>query len=248
MNYPSITDRSFECLDEMLKQYSIEPLSLNPHKILSTSFADLENMIVQIIDDPLLINIFKDTLKNILKSILNNFPENIFWDFDFLVISMLKQALAAEKGAEYFLKLYDKKLEALMELFGNKSNIHFRYLHDFLYGFDWARWVQKEPQSRHLIEPFNLIFLDYLLSRGQEILQLIDMRDRKYHQIDDNSYRNPFCFSREPKDEIYLFTHLARRDLIPVTTWDCDVSPVWNRPFYRMRETISMELHLFKEN
>ncbi|MGD1899859.1 MAG: hypothetical protein ACFB16_23290 [Phormidesmis sp.] len=246
MNDSFVIDHSFEHLDEILKQHSIEPLSLNPHKALSTSFSTLGNTIVKTIDDPFLIDLFRDTLASILESILMNFPNNIFWDFDFFVGSMLKQTLAAERS-EYFLQLFHEKIELLMALFGNRSKINFRYLHDFIYGFDWAKWVKKEPQSRCSIAPFDLFFLDYLIDRGHEILQLIDMRDRKYHQLHDGSYRNPFCFSREPKDEISLFICLASRNLIPVTVWEYEASPIWNKPFYKMRETISVELFLTKK-
>ena len=248
MNFSSITNHSFQCLDEILKQHSVNPLSLNPHKSLSTSFAALGNVIFQTTDDLQLIKVFRDILEGIVQSILRNFPENIFWDFDFLVISMLRQALVSEKGAEYFLKSLDEKIELLMDLFGNKSEIRFRYLHDFIYGFDWAKWVQKEHKTRKLIEPFSPIFLDYLLSRGQEILQLICSGDCHYNHVSENLYRNPFYFSREPKDEIRLFTYLARQKLIPIAAWDCNVSPVWNKPFHQMRECISVELHLVKTN
>jgi hypothetical protein len=243
-----ITNHSFQGLDELLKQHNIKPLSLNPHRTLSTSFSALGNLIVQTTDDLQFIKVFRETLAAILQSILRNFPENIFWDFDYLVISMLRQALVAEKGADYFLKFFAEKIELLMDLFGNKSEIRFRYLHDFIYGFDWAKWVQKEPKARNLIEPFNPAFLDYLLSRGQEILQLICLGDRQYHHLCENLYRNPFDFSREPKDEIRLFTYLARQKLIPVAAWDWNVSPVWNKPFHQMRESISLELHLVKTN
>lgn len=248
MNCSSITNHSFQCLDEILNQHSIKRLSLNPQKTLSTSFAVLGNLIVQTTDDLQFIKVFRKTLENILQSILLNFPENIFWDFDFLVRSMLKQALAAEKGSDYFLKSFNDKIELLMVLFGNSSEIRFRYLHDFIYGFDWAKWVQKEPQTRTLIDPFSPTYLDYLLNRGQDILQLICIGDYKYHHISENSYRNPFYFSREPKDEIRLFTYLATQKLIPVVAWDWDVSPIWNKPFHSMRELISLELHLVKTN
>jgi hypothetical protein len=243
-----ITNHSFQCLDELLNHHNVKPLSLNPHRTLSTSFSALGNLIVQTTDDSQFIKVFRETLESILQSILRNFPENIFWDFDCLVISMLRQALVAKKGADYFLKFFAEKIELLMDLFGNKSEIRFRYLHDFIYGFDWAKWVQKEPKTRNLIEPFNPVFLDYLLNRGQEIVQLICLDDRQYHQLSENLYRNPFNFSREPRDEIRLFTYLARQKLIPVAAWDWNVSPVWNKPFHQMREAISLELHLVKTN
>ena len=182
-----------------------------------------------------------------LEAIFSNFPENIFWDFDFLVATMVKQALVAERGVDYFLHEFNERIVSLIALFGNQSNIRFRYLHDFTYGFDWAKWVRKESQSRRVVGPFDLKFLDYLLGRGYELLQLIDERDRKYHPLDDHSYRNPFGFSREPQDETYLLTCLAERNLIPVAAWDADTPPIWYKPFQETREAISRQLLLSKE-
>ncbi|MEH2160514.1 MAG: hypothetical protein V7K38_05600 [Nostoc sp.] len=164
---------TFQYIDEILAQQSIHLLLLNPQKTLSTSFAELENLITeQNTDIQLLINL-QETLESIVRTQLQNFPENIFWDFDFLVSSMIRQALAADEGAIPFLKVFGEKMVTLIEMFGTKTEIRFRYVHDFIYGFEWARWVQKEPQNRAHIEPFSLVFLDYLLAKGKELLQRI---------------------------------------------------------------------------
>lgn len=238
---------SFARLDTMLTERGIRPLSLHPHRHLATSFSELGEVVGQSPNVFPPVILFRDALKNILEAIFTNFPENIFWDFDFFVASMLKQASTADRGGHRFLQEFDDKVVSLMKLFGSQSNIRFRYLHDFMYGFDWAKWVQKEPQSHQAIGPFSLKFLDYLLGRGHEILRLIAEHDYKYHQLGDNSYRNPFGFSREPKDESYLLTCLAEKDLIPVATWNTSASPIWNKPFYQAREAISQKLRLSKD-
>jgi hypothetical protein len=244
MYYFSMASHSFQCLDEILQQYNIKPLSLNPEKTSSTSFSALGSLIFQINDDLQFIKLLRNTLEHVLQSMLQNFPDNIFWDFDFFIRSIMMQALFAEKGTEYFLESFIEKIKSLMDLFGNTSEIRFRYLHDFIYGFDWVKWVQKEPQIRSSIEPFDPIYLDYLLNRGQDILQLICIDDRKYHHLSKNLYRNPFRFSREPKDEILLFNYLAKQKFIPVTAWDWTSSPIWNKPFHSMREHASLKLQL----
>ncbi len=242
MNYSSRGNDSFEYLDEILKQNNVKPLSLNPDKNLSTSFAELGDLIVRTNDDFQFIEIFRSTLEGILQSVLDNFPENIFWDSDFLVGSMLRQALVAEKGYDYFLKSFQEKIESLMNVFGNKSEIRFRYLHDFTYGYDWVKWVEKQPQIRSSSEPFNLIFLDSLHGRGQEILQRINIGDCKYPRLPKNLYRNPFSFPREPKNEKYLFPGLAREKLIPIAAWDWNAFPAWNKPFHQIRESYALSL------
>lgn len=238
MEYFSMPNHSFGSLDEIIELHRVKPQSLNPDKFISTSFAELGDFIVQTTDDVQFIQVFRNTLEGILKSMLHNFPENIFWDFDFFVRSILRQGLTSKKEYNYFFKSFQDKIELVMDLFGNQSEICFRYLHDFTYGFDWARWVNNEPQARNSIEPFSPTYLDYLLSRGQDILTSIYSNDLKYHRLPRNSYRNPFSFPREPEDETCLFKKLAKRKLIPVAAWDWNASPVWNKPFHQMREDI----------
>jgi hypothetical protein len=163
---------SFSIFDEIIAQQSINQLSLNPQKTLATSFVELGSLVTAKTNDIQLITFLKNTLEQIISAYLNNFPENLFWDFDFLVSSMLRQALVANDAVE-FLTCFANKIVSLLELCGIKTKIRFRYVHDFMYGFEWARWVQKEPETRAHEEPFSLNFLDYLLVKGEEILQLI---------------------------------------------------------------------------
>ncbi|MGB3652801.1 MAG: hypothetical protein WBA41_16520 [Rivularia sp. (in: cyanobacteria)] len=243
---PNFTpSNSFQVLDKILTQQVAKPLSLNPNKSLITSFTDLEAKIIQQSSDVYLIAMLGDTLQRILDALLHNFPENIFWDFDFIVSSMLKQALSSDAAVD-ILEDFGNKIVLLMDMFGRESEIRFRYVHDFMYGFDWARWVNKKPKSRASLEPFCIHFLDDLLCRGEEILQSIKEDDEKYPQISNKRYRNPFCFSREPEDECRLLTYLADRSCIPVAAWEWDTVGVWDKPFYQLREEASLKLNIAK--
>ncbi|MEH1939520.1 MAG: hypothetical protein V7L01_04770 [Nostoc sp.] len=235
---------TFQSIDEILAQQSVKLLSLNPQKTLTTSFAELGNLIAEYNTDIEIITTLQETLEIIVLTQLQNFPENIFWDFDFLVSSMLRQALIAEEGAVPFLKVFGEKMVYLTEMFGNKTEMRFRYVHDFMYGFEWARWVQKEPQKRAHIEPFSLVFLDYLLVKGKELLQRINHGQIVSYKLCDTGYRNPFTFSREPEDEYRLLTYLAEEQLIPVAVWDSNASPVWNKPFQEMRQQLALKLNI----
>jgi hypothetical protein len=235
---------TFQLIDKILAQESINLLSLNPQKTLITSFAELGNLITEQNIDIKLLTTLQETLESIVRTQLQNFPENIFWDFDFLVISMLRQALIADEGAVPFLKVFGEKMVSLTEMFGNKTEIRFRYVHDFMYGFEWARWVQKEPQNRAHVEPFSLLFLDYLLVKGQELLQRINHGQITSYKLCDTGYRNPFTFSREPEDEYRLLTYLAEEQLIPVAVWNWNASPVWNKPFQEMRQQLALKLNI----
>jgi hypothetical protein len=238
----------FQCLDDILTAQSLNPLTLNPHKTLITNFVELENLITTITTDEEFILALRDTLELIIYAQVQNFPENIFWDFDFLVSSMVRQALVADEGAIYFLESFGQKMNLLIELFGSKQEICFRYVHDFMYGFEWARWVQKEPENRANSDPFNLVFLDYLLMKGEKLIRQINCGQVTSYKLGNTGYRNPFDFSREPEDESLLFNYLAREKLIPVEAWKWDTSPVWNKPFQEMRQELALKLNIQPQN
>ncbi len=238
-------NNSFQVLDEILAQHVVKPLSLNPNQSIITSFTELEVKVIQQVSDVQVLKTIRDNLKKILNALLHNFPENIFWDFDFVVSSMLNQALLADAPIDV-LDNFSNKIVLLMNMFGRESEIRFRYIHDFTYGFDWARWVKKKPHHRADTEPFCFDFLDDLLCKGEEILQRIKKDDVKYPHISEKRYRNPFCFSREPKDECRLLTYLAARECIPVPGWEWNTVAVWDKPFYQMREDASKQLNIEK--
>ncbi len=235
---------TFQLIDEILAQQYVNLLSLSPQKRLITSFAELGNLIAKQNTDIQITTTIQETIESIVRTQLQNFPENIFWDFDFLVSSMLRQALNAEEGAIAFLKVFGEKMVSLTEMFGNKTEIRFRYVHDFMYGFDWARWVQKEPEKRAHIEPFSPLFLDYLLIKGKELLQRINHGQIVSYKLCETGYRNPFTFSREPEDEYRLLTYLAKEQLIPVAVWNWNASPIWNKPFQEMRQQLALKLNI----
>ena len=241
---PNLTHiHTFSILDEIIAQQGINKLSLNPQKTLATSFVELGSLVTEKTNDIQLITFFQNTLERIISAYLDNFPENIFWDFDFLVSSMFRQALVADDAIE-FLKCFGNKIVSLLELCGIKTKICFRYVHDFMYGFEWARWVQKEPETRAHEEPFSLNFLDYLLAKGEEILHLICHNKANHYKPCEKGYRNPYCFSREPEDEHRMLSYLAVNQLIPVTAWNWNAQPVWNKPFQQLREQLSLKLNI----
>jgi hypothetical protein len=239
---PIISSQSFHALDKIIIEHGITPLSLNPHKNIITSFRDTENVIAERTDDRQVIEFLFHTLEKILRAQLKNFPENLFWDFDFMIHSIIEQALNAKEGAIKFLEEFGNKIVDLMFMFGCDSEIRFRYVHDFTYGFDWARWVKKDPINRANTQPFSLDFLDCLYRKGEELLHKISIDDKRYHHISTCSYRNPFRFSREPKDEYELLTYLASYQLIPVAAWSWNAVTVWDKPFDQLREQASSKL------
>ncbi len=174
---------------------------------------------------------------------LDNFPENLFWDFDRYLASVHEHA-AASKDYAASIEQSSLMTVGLMRLYGQQSKIRFRYVHDFMYGFDWARWVRRDPANRVGVDPFGTSFLSQSESRGRDILDLIEADDTWYPRLGDGVARNPFSFSREPEDELVLYRDLSARGLIPVQAWRIDAAPDWSRDFDALREARAKALRL----
>lgn len=221
--------------------------SLAPDRVEATSLPELGERVLSedVAEDAA--SAFAAALCAIVEAQLENFPENVFWDFDYAAARLMAEARAANEAASVAQRLSaaGARIVALEETFGTKSKIQFRYVHDFMYGFDWARWVQAAP-ARASVGPFDEPFVSYMSRRGQEIMELIDRHDAKYPELPRGVGRNPFGFSREPADEERLHKDLAERGLVPVEAWRMDAIPTWDRPFSKLREERARALGLWR--
>ncbi len=184
-----------------------------------------------------------ERLDGLTRAQVQAFPENILWDMDLLVGAAGRSALEADDPRGAIDELFDELVE-LHHLFGGKGPIRFRYIHDFQYGFDWAKWVAKAPVERREYGPFSLPFLRALRERGHELVRLIGMNDRTYPPLGEGQTRNPFAFSREPDAELRLYRDLASRGWIPVETWSVHGRVRWDLPFQDLRAARAAELGL----
>ena len=184
---------------------------------------------------------FIQALTDVVLVLSEDFPDNIFWDLDYLACRLWNA------GGPRDIEVFSQRVVRLFRGFGNKSELRFRYAHDFLFGFDWARWVAREPSARAGIGPFDLAFFDYLDSRRQTLLELISDNDTKYHQLDGPAFRNPFTFLREPHEEVLLHQVLAREDHIPVKAWRMDGECRWELPFSDLRAAAARRLGIGRE-
>lgn len=174
---------------------------------------------------------------------LDAFPGNLLWDYDLLVASAVTAA-AGSATPELEARERLRRLAALNALYGRDTQIRFRYVHDFVYGFDWAKWVRRDPATRDGVGPFDPPFLEYSHRRAEELLGLIAVDDAKYPRLRDARHRNPFSFSREPDDELRLHRHLAAEGLVPVEAWRADATPRWDRPYADLRREAAAALGL----
>lgn len=215
--------------------------SLCPDRTNATSLASLAEA-----SPPLLRVAFERCLVRIALAQVEAFPENIFWDFDALAHSLLDQALAApdSSSAEAVLERLGRDVASLQSLFGAGTAIHFRYVHDFSYGYDWSKWVRRNPEACAENPPFGSVFIEYSLRRGHELLDLIAADDTKYPKLPDGKPRNPFGFSRDRSDEIRLFEHLAQADLLPLRSWETHPRGRWDRDYRALRDGEAKKLGL----
>ncbi len=182
---------------------------------------------------------FVEATTSVLRSLLEHFPGNLYWDLDFLLAALIEEA-----GRPDDLRAGAATVARLQELFGCHSVIAFRYLHDLTYGFDWARWVARKPAERAGVGPFSATFLAHVERRGQEITAAIAAGDVRFPRLPRGEFRNPFPFSRTPRHEARLLMDLAGRDLIPVYAWCTTARPRFDLPFAELREERARALGL----
>jgi hypothetical protein len=237
----------------------VGPLAtLDPTRELATSLVDVHARALARLDPgsaPLLARPLANGLCELALAQLDAFPGNLFWDLDLIAVAIVEQArpLAPMAAIQQISQQFARMAE-LQRLYGRSTAINFAYVHDFVYGYDWAKWVAREPSVQTDVpEPFAPRFLAYMRTRAHELLELIAADDAKYPALDDDQARNPFPFSREPADEIRLHRELARRDLIPVPTWSGDAvsldwSARWQVPFQERRIEVARELGLLRSH
>ncbi len=171
------------------------------------------------------------------------FPDNLLWDLEALAARQLAQARLAADPPAALARLWSR-IAALQHVFGSRGPIRFRYIHDFVYGFDWAKWVAKDPPRRAHVGPYDAAFVERMHRRGGELLELIAEGDSKYGPLQGPQSRNPFGFSRTPADELALHRRLATQDALPVRAWDRDAAPHWRRPYAQLRDEAALALRI----
>lgn len=215
--------------------------SLDPDRERASSLLSLGERLLTTRDTPALAQAFCDGLAELAVAQLESFPENLFWDLDFPAAQMLEQARRASDPVAVCRDLFARTAE-LQRLYGRETAIRFRYVHDFSYGYDWAKWVGREPTQDGSVGPFDLEFLAYMKRRAHELEALIEADDEKYPRLRDERPRNPFVFSREPQAEFEILRALAKRGSIPVEAWRVDATPDPHRPYADLRVQLATEL------
>ena len=229
-------------VDAKIARTRLGALTVDPDRSVATSLVELVSSLADARQMPFL----AAAASAVAEAQLESFPENLFWDFDFYLASIHVHASSAPDYQSHVEAVTDVTVR-LMRLYGQQSAIRFRYVHDFMYGFDWARWVRRDSQARAAFEPFGLEFLQQTERRGQDIHALIAADDAWYPQLPDGAVRNPFPFSREPEQELRLYEVLAEKGCMPVEAWRVDARPEADRNFDELRERAARSLGLGRE-
>lgn len=226
-------------LDARISQTRHGRLTLDPRRSIANPLTEVVSQLAHDDQSPHL----AAAASAVAEAQMRNFPENLFWDFDFYLASIHDRASEAADYAGHLSHVADSTVR-LMQLYGQQSPIRFRYVHDFMYGFDWARWVRRKPEVRTGIEPFSIEFIHQTEARGRNLLSLIQADDEWYPRLKEGVSRNPFPFPREPEDELRLYRTLAARGYVPVETWRVDARPDAARDFDVLREQTAASLGL----
>lgn len=226
-------------VEAKIHQSRFGALSLDPNRAIASPPTEL----VSSLADPEQLLHLVAAASAVAEAQLQSFPENVFWDFDFYLASIHRDACAAPDYASYLSEVTGITA-GLMTLYGQQSTIRFRYVHDFMYGFDWARWVRRDPVGRRGVQPFGSEFLRRTETRGRDILRLIQSDDDWYPRLAEGVSRNPFPFSREPEQELSLYRLLAERGHVPVAAWLLDANPDAARDYDLLREDAAAFLGL----
>jgi len=231
-------------VDGRLADAGIIRHSLNPTRDRATSLEQLGRRLCSDAHQPtdgVALALAKGLI-DVVHAIQHNFPDNLFWDLDHLWGAICTQAASPDVDGEAHARKMWRKVVALQRLYGRHTRVRFRYAHDFLYGYDWAKWVRKDVARRADIRPFDEAFLDVLQTRGEELIHLIDRNDATYPELPEGRARNPFGFTREPIPERTLHRDLAKRALVPVQAWMASGRETWRNDYSAVRAERAVEL------
>ncbi|WP_053404703.1 hypothetical protein [Persicobacter sp. CCB-QB2] len=232
----------FTPIDQWISHQGIEFKSVDPGKNTATSFAALAEKTALEFPDFHHFQELALLCRDLIQSQYQHYPQNIFYDYDLMVREIVKMTFASDHPT-HFLRKMDELLVQLMGIFGGNTTINFQFVHDFTYGFDWAKWVAKNPQERKQIPPFHPEFLKAMVNRGKEMLELIKINDQKYHQLQpQQGFRNPFSYQRDPENEESLMRQLFAHGMIPVPLWDWNGQAHWEMDYQEARKQMAQKI------
>lgn len=233
----------FAEIDDLINQFIPNRAGLNPQTFIPNSFVNIRAKLEAFQFSSSDLDVLYDAYVQIVKSATKNFPNNIFWDFD-LMSHSIASYFAKDKNPESLFKYVDQ-YHSIFCIFGADSPVKFQYIHDFIYGYDWLKWMLEKRKPEEDKDPFGEDFLRYIYNRGLELVCLIQKNDQKYPELTEE-YRNPFLFGRSPKEEILLHRTLSSDSLLPLDSWDVHAVPRADKDYSLIRLERSKALGIEK--
>jgi hypothetical protein len=218
--------------------------SLDPARPQATALPVLGERMLREVPDPAHWSGHGRALAALALAQLEHFPQNVLWDLDYPALCMARAAQGHAGGAAAYVARCSELLTELHAAYGRHSVIRFRYVHDFVYGFDWERWVNADAPQRRVVGPFDLPFLERSLERSRELERAIREGHPSYPRLAPGEFRNPFGFSREPAAELTLHRALLAQGAIAVPSFDPDAQPDAGLGSSKRREALAVELGL----
>lgn len=240
--------RGFEALDALIVERGTSMRTLDPQRTRALAFVDIAEALDLRHREPALVDALAALATGLVTAVATHFPENIFADYAAILEACLDEAERSKNPVKPLKKR--REFSSIFKRFLMRVAGALRYAHDFLYGYDWVKWVQRDPVARATVGPYAMAFLRYMLQRGRELLALIAHNDTTYPQLRDASARNPFRFDRNPHAEIAIHERLAQRDEVPVRAYRVrasgDPCNLWSLPFHDLRVSVADSLGLMK--
>ena len=237
-------------LDEALRQQGVLRSSVHPERSHARSFYELARAFNEAGTSPETQAAIEDLIVALASDIPRHFPENIFWDFDCLCGAIASCAASASISAPNYILEATDILRELLKMFGLHSSIRFRYMHDFIYGYDFEQWEPESSLPFAEKQDFSISFLQAMLKKGRAMERCAARNGAAYPQLAEGRYRNTFSFCREPDSERLLFSHLVRQGLLPLEGWRLDGADVRiaGKKYRPLRNTCARELGLMVES
>lgn len=215
--------------------------SLNKTQSKAINLPVLKTEIIKWELSKLELNFYENVVIEICNSIQDNFPQNIFYDLDYLFYQILQESKTSEIGFEPKLNEFQNSLNSIFTIFGIHSSVKFRYIHDFIYGYDWLKWTLEKKGSQEIESPLGEPFLNYITNRGKELENLIEGNDKNYPVLNE-PFRNPFLFVRSTQEEEILHSNLSIDHLIPLEAWNLFAIPKSDKNYSEIRTKRALEL------
>jgi hypothetical protein len=158
-----------------------------------------------------------------------------------LFYQILQESKNSKIGFEPKLSEFQNSLKSIFAIFGIHSSVKFRYIHDFIYGYDWLKWTLEKKGSLEIESPLGEPFLNYITNRGKELKNLIENNDKNYPELKE-PFRNPFLFVRSTQEEEILHSNLSIEHLIPLEAWNLFAIPKSDKNYSEIRTKRALEL------